>query len=255
MNNIFAIPAFSNNYIWCIHDSKHAIIVDPGDASPVIKTLNEKQLTLTHILITHHHHDHIGGIKELKKTYPDVTVYGPQNPQIDGIDQRLEEGSNIALHNPNIDLKVMETPGHTMDHIVFYNQQLLFCGDTLFSAGCGRMFEGTPDVFYRSLQKLAQLPEQIKVYCTHEYTLANLAFAAHVDPENTVLRDYQTWATTQREKNQITLPSNISEQKQINPFLRCNSQKIKQNIESIMNLSTESEVEVFAALRRCKDNF
>jgi len=255
MNNIFAIPAFSDNYIWCVHDTKHAIVVDPGDAAPVLRTLEEKQLTLTSILITHHHHDHTGGVKELVEAYPDVIVYGPKNPLILGVGHRLSEGDSLKLHNPELDLKILETPGHTMDHIVFYNQELMFCGDTLFSAGCGRMFEGTPKVFYHSLQKLAQLPEQTKVYCTHEYTLANLAFAMHVDPENSALQDYQSWASTQRENDKITLPSNIAEQKQINPFLRCNSKNIKQNIERIMNLSTDSEVEVFAALRSCKDNF
>ncbi|MFT5712772.1 MAG: hydroxyacylglutathione hydrolase [Glaciecola sp.] len=255
MNNIFAIPAFSDNYIWCVHDTKHAIVVDPGDAHPVIRALEGKQLILTSILITHHHHDHTGGIKELVKAYPDVNVYGPKNPRIEGIDLRLSEGEGLSLSYPKLDLNILETPGHTMDHIVYYNKELVFCGDTLFSAGCGRMFEGTPDVFYHSLQKLAQLPEQTKVYCTHEYTLANLAFAAHVDPDNDVLQDYQSWANTQRASNQITLPSSIGEQKKINPFLRCTNKKIKQNIQNIMNLSVDSEVEVFAALRSCKDNF
>ena len=164
-----------------------------------------------------------------------MAVYGPKNPEIEGIDVRLSEGESMSLSTPKLDLHVLETPGHTMDHIVFYNNELVFCGDTLFSAGCGRMFEGTPEVFYHSLQKLAHLPEQTKVYCTHEYTLANLAFAAHVDPENSVLQDYQNWANTQRESNQITLPSNIAEQIKINPFLRCANKKIKQNIENIMN--------------------
>ncbi|MFT4942249.1 MAG: hydroxyacylglutathione hydrolase [Paraglaciecola sp.] len=255
MNNIFAIPAFSDNYIWCVHDTKHAIVVDPGDANPVIKTLDEKQLTLTAILVTHHHHDHTGGIKELLNAYPDITVYGPNNPVIEGIDVRLSEGESLSLSTPKLDLNVLETPGHTMDHIVFYNNELVFCGDTLFSAGCGRMFEGTPEVFYHSLQKLAHLPEQTKVYCTHEYTLANLAFAAHVDPENRELQDYQRWANKQRANDQITLPSSIAEQKKINPFLRCTNKNIKQNIQNIMNLSANSEVEVFAALRSCKDNF
>lgn len=255
MNNIFAIPAFSDNYIWCVHDAQHALVVDPGDAEPVIRTLQEKQLSLTHILITHHHFDHTGGVEALITEYPDVIVYGPKNPKIAGISQHLQEGESLYLKDPQIEFKILETPGHTMDHIVFYNDDLVFCGDTLFSAGCGRMFEGTPDVFYRSLRKLADLPEQTKVYCTHEYTLANLAFASHVDPNNSGLQEYKTWATAQRDKNQITLPSTIAKQKQINPFLRCDSKTIKQNIENIMNLSTHSEVEVFAALRRCKDDF
>lgn len=255
MNNIFAIPAFSDNYIWCVHDGEHALVVDPGDAVPVIRSLQEHKLSLTYILITHHHYDHTGGVEALIAAYPDAVVYGPKNPKISGVDHRLAEGESLHLQDPNIEFKILETPGHTMDHIVFYNDDLLFCGDTLFSAGCGRMFEGTPDVFYRSLQKLSQLPDKTKVYCTHEYTLANLAFASHVDPENSSLLEYQTWAIAQRNNDQITLPSSIAKQKMINPFLRCDSKTIKQNIESIMNLSTNSEVEVFAALRHCKDDF
>jgi hydroxyacylglutathione hydrolase len=255
MNNVFAIPAFNDNYIWCIHDNEYACVVDPGDAEPVMQVLKEKGLTLTGILVTHHHHDHTGGIKELLEVYPETTVYGPTNPKIKGIHKRLSQGDCIKIDSPEIELKILETPGHTMDHIVFYNQHLVFCGDTLFSAGCGRMFEGTPDVFYQSLQKLAALPEQTKVYCTHEYTLANLAFASHVDSNNVALHDYFDWAKKQRQQNQITLPSSIETQKKINPFLRCNDPNIKQNIEKIMNLSTHSEVEVFAALRQCKDNF
>lgn len=255
MNNIFAIPAFTDNYIWCLHDGKYAFVVDPGDAAPVIQALADKKLTLAYILITHHHFDHTGGIKALTEAFPDAVVYGPKNPRIEGIHERLSEGEHLSLKQPAIDLQILETPGHTMDHIVYYNDELLFCGDTLFSAGCGRMFEGTPEVFYRSLQKLALLPEQVSVYCTHEYTLANLAFARHVDPSNTALLDYQVWAQAKRDLNEITLPSTIAEQKHINPFLRCNDASIKQNIEKIMNLSAQSEVEVFAALRSCKDDF
>ncbi|MFT5277226.1 MAG: hydroxyacylglutathione hydrolase [Glaciecola sp.] len=255
MNHVFAIPAFTDNYIWCIHDTQFACIVDPGDAQPVICALEEQKLTLTSILITHHHYDHTGGIDALIEAYPDITIYGPTNPKISAVQNRLSQGDLVSIQQPQIKLNILETPGHTMDHIVFYNDDLVFCGDTLFSAGCGRMFEGTPDVFYQSLQKLAQLPDKTKVYCTHEYTLANLAFAAHVDNNNVELQKYTDWAEKQRKQNQITLPSSIQTQKRINPFLRCNNSSIKQNIEEIMNLSTQSEVEVFAALRQCKDNF
>lgn len=255
MNQIFAIPAFTDNYIWCIHDGKYATVVDPGDAAPVIQALQQQSLILSNILITHHHHDHTGGVEKLIEANPNVCVYGPQNPSITNIGIRLSEGDSISLEKPKISLKIAETPGHTMDHIVFYNDELVFCGDTLFSAGCGRMFEGTPTVFYESLMKLAQLPAHTKVYCTHEYTVANLSFALHVDADNTALIDYKKWAKEQRANDKITLPSSIQTQRKINPFLRCDNIKIKQNIEKLMNLSTNSEVEVFAALRSCKDNF
>lgn len=255
MNHVFAIPAFTDNYIWCVHDEQHAAVVDPGDAAPVISALQNKQLSLSYILITHHHRDHTGGIKALLEAYPHAIVYGPSNPRIADIHKRVGEGDSLSLVHPTINFKVMETPGHTLDHIVFYNPEMLFCGDTLFSAGCGRMFEGTPTVFYTSLQKLAQLPKDTPVYCTHEYTLANIAYASHVDPKNAALHNYKAWAIKQREQNKITLPSTIAEQLEINPFLRCGTETIKQNIENIMNLSTHSEVEVFAALRKGKDDF
>ena len=255
MTQVFAISAFDDNYIWCIHDGNNAIVVDPGDASVVEKTLLEHKLTLQAILITHHHYDHTGGVLALAETRPDLVIYGPKNRKIKGITHPLEENDSMRIVSPQITLKVMETPGHTMDHIAYYNDELIFCGDTLFSAGCGRMFEGSPEVFYDSLQKIASLPHRTKVYCTHEYTQANVAFAKHVLPENDALNKYSTWVDNKRTANEITLPSDIQTQLAINPFLRCGDEKTRNNINHIMNLSAVQPVEVFAALRACKDNF
>ncbi|MDT0581166.1 hydroxyacylglutathione hydrolase [Brumicola blandensis] len=255
MNQIFAIPAFDDNYIWCLHDGKYAIVVDPGQAKPVEEALISADLTLTAILITHHHYDHVGGVLALKEKHNDVPVYGPKNPNIKGLTHNLSEGDIVSIESPSVTLNVLELHGHTMDHIGYVNEDLVFCGDTLFSAGCGRMFEGTPEIFYKSLSKLAALPENTKVYCTHEYTLANLAFAKHVDPENMALQEYSRWAEETRALGKITLPSDIKTQKRINPFLRCEDKRIEENIAKEMNLSPANAVEVFAALRSRKDSY
>ena len=255
MNQIFAIPAFDDNYIWCLHDGKHALVVDPGQAKPVEDALLSADLILTAILITHHHYDHVGGVLALKEKHKDVPVYGPKNPNIKGLTHTLAEGDVLNLEIPKVAFEILELHGHTMDHIGFVNDDLVFCGDTLFSAGCGRMFEGTPEIFYKSLNKLAALPDSTKVYCTHEYTLANLAFAKHVEPENPLLQEYSKWAEEARAAGKITLPTDIKPQKSINPFLRCGEKNIEENIAKEMNLSPANAVEVFAALRLRKDNY
>ncbi len=259
--NITAIKAFSDNYIWCVHNTKYACVVDPGDAAPVLEFLTHNQLDLLYILITHHHWDHVGGITELKSAYPNAIIYGPMNPKIDAIEYRLVEGNEIQLKEFDLTLSILETPGHTLDHIVYKNRELVFCGDTLFSGGCGRMFEGTPEVFYSSLQKLANLPKTTKVFCTHEYTQANLAFGLSVDPSNKKLNDYNDWVEERRKNDQITLPSNIGQEIEINPFLRCHSEAIRQTIfANSINGENDNSVSVtniatFAKLRKLKDNF
>lgn len=255
MPNIIPIPAFDDNYIWCMHDGDRALVVDPGDASAVEDALAKHGLKLEAILITHHHYDHTGGIIELAKAHSNLAVYGPNNHKIKGITHSLSEGDSVSFESPRVSFKIMETPGHTMDHIVYYNDELIFCGDTLFSAGCGRMFEGSPEIFHHSLEKIASLPGNTKVYCTHEYTQANVAFAQHVEPANRELKAYADWVFKKRAKSEITLPTDIKTQKAINPFLRCAQESTKKNIETIMNLSASNSVEVFAALRSCKDNF
>ena len=252
---ISAIPAFTDNYIWCLHNTTHAAVVDPGDAKPVIDFLTRHSLTLSDILITHHHYDHTGGIAELVNYAPDVTVFGPKNERIKGIAKRVEEKDTVQIDSLGLSFDVLNVPGHTLDHIAFVNNKEVFCGDTLFSAGCGRMFEGTPEMFVHSLDKLASLPNETKVYCTHEYTLANLAFAQHVDASNQDLQKYALWAEKQRAEELITLPTDIETQKLINPFLRPDDQNIQAFLSTSGNLINQDRVSCFAALRALKDKF
>lgn len=253
--NITAIKAFNDNYIWCIHDNENAVVVDPGDAEPVKAFLNTHKLTLCDILITHHHYDHTGGISALHAQYPSAEVIGPVNKNIKGLSKRVAQGEQVSVLNAKVTLDVMQTPGHTLDHIAFYNSDWLFCGDTLFSAGCGRMFEGTPEVFLASLDKLASLPANTQVYCTHEYTLANLKFARHLLPAHAALKSYEEWAIAQREKSLITLPSSIEQQLKINPFLFCHDREFQKQMEEKLQQRLSSAVDTFAAVRSAKDNF
>ena len=252
---ISPIKAFTDNYIWSITNNKHVLVVDPGDAKPVLAYLEEHALSLEVILITHHHYDHIGGLTQLLERYPLAKVYGPHNPNIKDITHRLSEGDTVDIAEFDLSFTILNTPGHTLDHIVFVNSDFIFCGDTLFSGGCGRMFEGTPEVFHASLQKLATLPANTKVYCTHEYTQANLQFALSVEPHNMALVDYNTWVVNRRDYDQITLPSTIERERAINPFLRCHINSVKQSLFENDNNMAKSDVETFAKLRQLKDNF
>ena len=252
---IDAIPAFNDNYIWCIHNQRSAVVVDPGDAKPVLDYLSTHSLMLTEILITHHHFDHTGGIAKLCKHFDNIQVIGPTNKKIKGLSQHVKEGDQVSVLDDSLVLNVLETPGHTLDHIVFYNDECLFCGDTLFSAGCGRMFEGTPDVFLKSLDKLSNLAGNTKVYCTHEYTLANLKFARHLLPEHQTLQEYEAWATQQRTQNRITLPSTIEQQRKINPFLLCHQKEFQVKMGEKLHKDLDSAVDTFAAIRVAKDTF
>jgi hydroxyacylglutathione hydrolase len=249
------IKAFTDNYIWCIHDERSAVVVDPGDAEPVLDFLTQHNLQLVEVLITHHHYDHTGGIAKLSEEIKNLTVIGPHNPKISGLTEKVKEGDTVTVLSNQVTLSILETPGHTLDHIVFYNEQWLFCGDTLFSAGCGRMFEGTPEVFLSSLDKLAKLPGELSVYCTHEYTLANVKFARHLLPEDQALADYEDWAVTQREQNLITLPSSIEQQRSINPFLLCHDNTFQTKMSNKLQQTLNNAVDTFAAIRAAKDNF
>jgi hydroxyacylglutathione hydrolase len=253
--SVFPIKAFNDNYIWCIHNKTHCSVVDPGDAAPVLAYCQDNQLILSAIIITHHHWDHTGGIDALLAVFPNIQVYGPQNKNIKQITVRLSQGDNFELTQLSVKLSVLEVPGHTLDHIAYYGDIGLFCGDTLFSAGCGRLFEGTPQQMFTSLGKLTALPADTAVFCTHEYTMANIAFAEAVEPNNQALIDYKRWVNQQRAKSAPTLPSNIQRELDVNPFLRCHSKELVANVSKNMGARLASEQTTFASLRSWKDNF
>jgi hydroxyacylglutathione hydrolase len=253
--SVFPIKAFNDNYIWCLRNQTHCAVVDPGDAAPVLAYCKDNQLTLSAIIITHHHWDHTGGIDALLTDFPDIPIYGPQNKAIKQITVRLSQDDDIELAQLGVKFSVLEVPGHTLDHIAYYGDTGLFCGDTLFSAGCGRLFEGTPLQMFQSLAKLTALPADTAVYCTHEYTMANIAFAETVEPNNQALINYKQWATEQREKKIPTLPSSIMRELTVNPFLRCHSNELVTNVNKNTGTTLTSEQTIFASLRSWKDNF
>tara|TARA_B100001559_G_scaffold312286_1_gene309825 strand:- start:3180 stop:3947 length:768 start_codon:yes stop_codon:yes gene_type:complete len=254
ISNIEAIPAFSDNYIWILIKDNSAAVVDPGDASAVESFLSKNNLNLEAILITHHHFDHTGGIIDLASKR-DIKVYGPKGGHINGIEYELSENSIVTILET--EFHIFETPGHTLDHIAYYSKEIdsLFCGDTLFSGGCGRLFEGTPLQMFDSLNKFSDLPEKTKVYCTHEYTLSNLTFALEVEPDNVDLKKYFEEVNSLRNSNMMSLPSSIRLENKINPFLRTSVDQIKEKAENYANKQNLQPVEVLAAIRDWKDNF
>jgi hydroxyacylglutathione hydrolase len=256
---ITPINAFTDNYIWALHNDQHCVVVDPGDPVVVLAFLKAHNLQLSAILITHHHFDHTGGISELTKHYPHITVFGPSNPNIKGITHSLEDTDTLYLDEIKLELSVMTVPGHTLDHIMYFAPGMLFCGDTLFSCGCGRLFEGTPAQMFDSLRKISQLPRETLIYCTHEYTQANIAFAETVEPHNKALAQYKLWVEQQLSNNKPTIPTLLSEQLQFNPFLRVHDDSVQAFAHSIAGDSRQKTVtdpvQVFAALRLAKDDF
>ncbi|MCW8092767.1 hydroxyacylglutathione hydrolase [Alteromonas sp. ASW11-130] len=253
--SVTPIPAFTDNYIWCLRNTTDAVVVDPGDAEPVLAYLKDHNLKLAGILITHHHHDHTGGITRLTSTRPDIPVIGPRGNHIRGITKSVTQGDAVHLPIINCDFTVLEIPGHTLDHIAFYGHDAIFCGDTLFAAGCGRLFEGSPAQMVHSLSKLKRLPDHTKVYCGHEYTLANISFAKGVEPNNQALQEYENWAKQQRQQDKTTLPSDIATQKAVNPFLRCHHEEVRSSVQANSEHKLRDEVDVFASLRQWKDKF
>lgn len=256
MIQIDAIAAFSDNYIWCIYDdiSRQALVVDPGDAEPVEHALQRQGLTLTGILVTHHHFDHTGGIKALLEKHP-VPVYGPFSDNIATISEQLTDGDTLEVLG--LVFSIITIPGHTLDHIALYcaSEAILFCGDTLFAAGCGRVFEGNPAMMHQSLNKLAVLPGPTRVYCAHEYTLANLDFALTVDKTNPDLQQRLKDDRASRDKGVPTVPSTLSLELLTNPFLRCDDQAIIAAATRHSGAETTRPEEVFAAIRDWKDQF
>ena len=255
--NIQSIKAYSDNYIWLITTNEGNLVIDPGEAAPVIKYMQQNSLKLTDILITHHHYDHVGGVIELKK---DISgkVIGPQNDQIEGLDQHVVH--NDEIESCGLKFEVIEIPGHTLDHIAYFladnDQPRLFCGDTLFSGGCGRVFEGTNFQMYQSLERLQTLPSNTLVYCGHEYTISNLKFAKEVEASNVNILEYIEACQLKLAQGLPTLPSTLETEQRINPFMRCAVSDLRQSIShKMLNSNSASDSEIFSYLREWKDSF
>ena len=266
MLKIEPIAAFSDNYIWCLYDkqSRQAAIVDPGDAAPVVEFLARNNLTLSTILITHHHADHVGGIAQLLSAAAsthadiDIPVYGPTNKSITQITHRLSQDDTFTVFG--LQFRCLAVPGHTMDHIALYcsdfaGTPILFCGDTLFAGGCGRVFEGNPSMMLDSLTKLTQLPLNTEIFCAHEYTLGNLNFAVAVEPGNESLKARVKFDQNRRSNNIPTVPSTLQSELDTNPFLRCQQPPVIAQAEQHEGKPCSDKVAVFAAIRGWKDNF
>ena len=251
---ITPIPAFRDNYIWVLHNLRHAVLVDPGDAKPCIAFIEQHGLTLSAILNTHHHHDHTGGNQELTARYQ-PSIYGPHQETIPCLTHPVQDGDRIALPELGLEFSVLATPGHTMGHVIYYGANLLFCGDTLFSCGCGRLFEGSPANMLSSLKRISQLPHNTEIYCAHEYTLSNMSFAKKVESGNAELFKQAQIALAKRQVGLPTLPSSIAIEKAINPFLRCHTPALIQTVESWLGRPPRDELEVFTELRKAKDQF
>ena len=253
---LMPVPAFSDNYIWLLHDGREALVVDPGEAGGVLALLDEHGLRLRTILITHHHADHTGGVAALREA-TGAHVYGPAFETLPEPVERLDDGDRISVLG--LDFEVLTVPGHTAGHIAYHcagfdGAPLLFCGDTLFSAGCGRLFEGTPAQMLASLDRLAALPADTRVCCTHEYTLSNLRFALAVEPDNADLQAHARHCEALRQQNFPTLPSSIGLELKINPFLRSRVPGIAQAMERRAGHPLD-ETGVFATLREWKNTF
>lgn len=254
--NLVALPAFSDNYIWMLHDGHRAAVVDPGDAAPVLAALDAQGLELEAILVTHHHPDHVGGVNALRPRLRGQ-VYGPARENIPGPYTPLSEGALVQCLG--LSFEVLDVPGHTAGHIAYVQRgaaqaALLFCGDTLFSAGCGRLFEGTPAQMQQSLAKLAALPADTRVCCTHEYTLSNLRFAAAVEPANDDVARHTAACQALRAAGEPTLPSTLAQELRINPFLRCSEPAVVAAARR-EGAANDDTVSVFAALREWKNRF
>ncbi len=252
--NIEGIPAFDDNYIWTLRDGPHVVVVDPGDADPVLEYLAVEGLTLSGILLTHHHPDHVGGVEELLGIAR-VPVYGPRDARMGMVTHPVQEGGLVTLPGLSLSLRVLEVPGHTSSHVAYAGDDLLFCGDTLFACGCGRLFEGSPAQMLSSLDKLARLPQNTRVYCAHEYTLSNVAFALAVEPDNPDLAIRASDVRARRQQGLPTVPSLLSLELVTNPFLRCHEPDVIRSANTRSAQPLPDRTAVFATLREWKNRF
>src|SRR5271165_2615442 len=255
--NVRPVRAFSDNYIWLIESPQgkdRLVAVDPGDAAPVIAELQRSGASLAAILLTHHHPDHIGGVPELLR-HGAVPVIGPDDARIAQRTRSVRDGERCDLPDLGLSFEILQVPGHTLSHIAFWGHGALFCGDTLFSAGCGRLFEGTPTQMNASLNRLRDLPPDTRVYCGHEYTAANLRFALTVDPANGAAREYQDSVARLRARDNPSLPSTLGLENRVNPFLRCDDPTVVAAAEAHAGKTLNDPALVFGALRAWKDQF
>lgn len=262
MLKITPIPILQDNYAWLVQHQQKNLIIDPGEAEPVIHYLQQHQLTLDYIFVTHKHWDHVNGIAEVNAAFPECVVYGTGHHDIPCRDIPLMGGETLNLMGLN--WQVHHTPGHTLDHIIYHTQtnedngiiqDYVFSGDNIFACGCGRMFEGTAEQFYASLQTIVSLPHTTKIYCTHEYTLANINFALHIEPNNTYTLHRQDICTELRQAGKPTLPTTVADELKSNPFVRCHAPDVIRAAEHFSGKVLGKPEEVFAVIRQMKDAF
>ncbi|MCZ6804058.1 MAG: hydroxyacylglutathione hydrolase [Proteobacteria bacterium] len=256
MLEIIPLPALKDNYIWLLKNKAngHIAIVDPSEAEPVLQLIKSENLIPVTILITHHHWDHVGGIAGITKEH-NIPVYTPKTESVDGSTHPVGEGDIVSLPDLELELNILDVPGHTADAIAYYTDKMVFTGDTLFTAGCGRLFEGTPPQMHASLSKFKSLANETLVYCGHEYTLANLQFAATVEPDNKAIQERLIRVKQARNKNQPTVPSTLASEKETNPFLRCEQADVINAAAEYSGKALDKPAEVFAVVRSWKDNF